>query len=288
MLLRGSLVRVWAPLHATRAFGTSPISLVKKSILKIRATERKEVNLLRQKYISEKNSNVDPVLGHPNNPFLARLEAEAREPNVLGKGYQLSEVEKLLYGAQDAAANDPYHKASLEEASQKQKDAVMRILDMKNRSDAEELKLKVDLAKREFERFPGDTGSSEVQAAVATVRIQHMYSHCKENKKDLQNVRQLRMLVQKRQRILRYLKRDLPERYYWAINKLGLTDHTVHMEFNMDRRYMQKFKMYGDRVLIRESKSVQEEERKQKRKEKKILKHKSIKELRAMKKALDA
>jgi small subunit ribosomal protein S15 len=287
MLMRSSLLRVLAPAQSARSFSSSPAAFVKKSILKIRATERKEVNLLRQKYISEKNSNIDPVLGHPNNPFLNRLEAEVREPNVLGKGYKLTEVEKLLYGAQQASVNDTYASATLGEATEKQREAIMRILSMKNRSDAEILKFKVDFAKREFQRFEGDTGSSEVQAAVATVRIHHLYKHCEENKKDLQNVRLLRMLVQKRQRILRYLKRDQPERYYWAINKLGLTDHIVHMEFNMDRRYMQKFKMYGDRILIRESKSVQEEERKQKRKEKKILKHKSVKELRAMKRALD-
>lgn len=284
--MNGSVLKAFGSVQSVRFFSASPVSMVKKSILKIRATERKEVNLLRQKYISEKNSNVDPVLGLPNNPFLNRIDAESKEPNVLGRSYQLPELEKLLYGAQEASVKDSYASASVSDSSLRQREAVLRILSMKNRADAEVLKFKIGLAKKEFQRFEGDTGSSEVQAAVATVRIHHLYHHCKDNKKDLQNVRLLRMIVQKRQKILRYLKRDNPERYYWAINKLGLTDHIVHMEFNMDRRYMQKFKMYGDRILIKESNKIQEEERKQRRKEKKLLKHKSLNELRSMKRAL--
>jgi small subunit ribosomal protein S15 len=230
---------------------------------------------------------VDPVLGLGENPFLLRLDAEVNEPRVLGKSYEIEQVDRLLYGARETSIKDKHASELVNESSEKQREAVYRILNIKNRSESEKLALKVKLAREEFQRFEGDTGSSEVQAAIASVRINELYKHCQENKKDFQNTRLLRMLVQKRQRILRYLKRDNAERYYWAINKLGLTDHIVHVEFNMDRRYMQKFKMYGDRILVKESKTVLEEERKAKRKEKKILKNKSVKELRAMKKALE-
>lgn len=271
----------------TRSFQTTVIAESKKSILKIQSQERKEINQLRQRYIQEKKFNIDPVLGISNNPFLNRLEAEVREPTVLGMGYQKDQVDKLIYGAKELQRVEVFNREHVEEQTLKQQEIVSRILTMKNRSEAEILKFKVDLARKEFQRFDGDTGSSEVQAAIATVRIHHLYQHVQQNKKDYQNTRILRMLIQKRQRILRYLKKDLPERYFYTINKLGLTDTIVNMEFNFDRRYMQNFKMFGDRVLIKESKSAKEEERKQKRKEKKILKNKSLKELRAMKKALD-
>lgn len=293
MFLRSSslLGRLIAPfpigVPTARFFSTTFAAYSKKSILKLKSREKKEVNQLRQRYITEQNNTVDPVLGISNNPFLLRLDAEVQEPNVLGRFYEQNEVDKLLYGAKEASIKNKHAADLINETSETQREAVSRILSMRNRSDEDILKLKVKLAKEEFQRFDGDTGSSEVQAAVATIRIHHLYKHCQENKKDFKNTRLLRMLVQKRQRILRYLKRDDAERYYYTINKLGLTDHIVHAEFNMDRRYMQKFKMYGDRILVKESKTVQEEERKQKRKEKKILKTKSLKELRAMKKAID-
>lgn len=294
MFLRSTVLKVFTPLSGRAQFSTSlpnaaAAGYVKKSVLKIRARERREINELKQKFLSEKNDNVDPVLGLPNNPFLTRINAEAQEPNVLGKGYKMEDVEKLLFGAQQAAmANATYNATNVLEDAERQREAVLRVLNMKNRSDAEILKFKTNLVREEFQRFEGDTGSSEVQAAIATVKIHHIYQHCQENKKDFQNVRLLRMLVQKRQRLLRYLKRDQPQRYYWAINKLGLTDHVIHTEFNMDRAYMQKFKMYGDRVLVKESKRVKEEVRREKRKENKILKRKSLKELRSMKKSLDS
>ncbi|KAH3679674.1 hypothetical protein WICMUC_000814 [Wickerhamomyces mucosus] len=280
-------LRVITQSPISRSFSTSTITQSKKSILKLRARERKEINELRQRYILEKKYNVDPVLGLSNNPFLNRLDAEVKEPNVLGSSYDISEIEKLIYGAKEAKPIDNFSKEAFEASSQRQKDIVLRILNMKNRSEEEILKYKVNLARQEFQRFEGDTGSSEVQAAIATVKIHHLYKHVQQNKKDFQNTRILRMLIQKRQRILKYLKKDQPERYFYTINKLGLTDDIVHMEFNFDRRYMQNFKMFGDRVLIKESKSVKEEERKQKRKENKILKRKSLKELRSMKKSLE-
>ncbi|KAH3682259.1 hypothetical protein WICPIJ_006769 [Wickerhamomyces pijperi] len=271
----------------SRSFQTTAVAQSKKSILKIQSQERKEINQLRQRYIQEKKFNIDPVLGIANNPFLNRLEAEVREPTVMGLGYQKEQVDKLIHGAKEARNLEHFQREHLEAETLRNQEIVNRILNMKNRSEAEILKFKVDLARKEFQRFDGDTGSSEVQAAIATVRIHHLYQHIQQNKKDYQNTRILRMLIQKRQRILRYLKNDMPERYFYTINKLGLTDTIVNMEFNFDRRYMQNFKMFGDRVLIKESKSAREEERKQKRKEKKILKNKSLKELRSMKKALE-
>lgn len=288
MFPAGLLTNVFRPNTSARLFSSSSVANASKSILKIKARERKEINQLRQRYIREQNSNVDPVLGLSENPFLSRLEAEVNEPKVLGRFYEIEQVDKLLYGARETSIKEKLSSELVNETSANQREAVYRILNMKNRSESERLALKIKLAREEFQRFEGDTGSSEVQSAIATVRIQELYNHCQNNKKDFQNTRLLRMLVQKRQRMLRYLKRDNPERYYWAINKLGLTDHIVHMEFNMDRRYMQKFKMYGDRILVKESKTVLEEERKQKRKEKKILKNKSVKELRAMKRALES
>lgn len=268
------LVSPASQLNSTRSFSTSSTLFVKKSIRYIRANLRREANILKQRKLIQENSKFDPVLGKPNNAFISRLNAEAKEPNVLGKGYKVPEVERLLYGAQEASIKADYTSDGVRQNAAKQREAIFRILNMRNRSAKEALKFKTDLARKEFERFDGDTGSSEVQAAIATVKIHNIYSHVKENKNDNKNTRYLRMLVQQRQRILKYLKRDNPERYFWTINKLGLNDHVVHMEFNMDKRYMEQFKMFGDRVLVKKSQREKERERKEKRLEKKALKMK--------------
>ena len=74
----------------------------------------------------------------------------------------------------------------------------------------------------EFARGPGDTGSSEVQVALLSERINHLTEHMKENKKDHHSRRSLIMLVSKRQRHLNYLKRTRPGVYRKLVEKLGL------------------------------------------------------------------
>ncbi|CAG8566938.1 15079_t:CDS:10, partial [Acaulospora colombiana] len=60
----------------------------------------------------------------------------------------------------------------------------------------------------EFGRHPNDTGSAEVQAAIWTVRILNLNEHIKANHKDKHNYRNLRSMVHKRQKILKYLKQE--------------------------------------------------------------------------------
>lgn len=96
--------------------------------------------------------------------------------------------------------------------------------------------------------------------------------HIKQNPQDLLHIRKVRMLTQKRQRILRYLKRDQPQRYFWTIEKLGLTDENVHMEFNMDRKYMDQFEIWPGRQLVKLNKKENEELKRKRRMERHALK----------------
>ncbi|GAA6735787.1 30S ribosomal protein S15 [Thermus oshimai] len=74
----------------------------------------------------------------------------------------------------------------------------------------------------EFARFPGDTGSTEVQVALLTLRINKLSEHLKVHKHDHHSHRGLLMLVGQRRRLLRYLEREDPERYRALVEKLGL------------------------------------------------------------------
>jgi small subunit ribosomal protein S15 len=67
-----------------------------------------------------------------------------------------------------------------------------------------------------------DTGSSEVQIAILTHRINNLNEHLKENKKDHHSRRGLFMMVGQRRGFLKYLKENEIERYRSILERLGL------------------------------------------------------------------
>ena len=71
-------------------------------------------------------------------------------------------------------------------------------------------------------RSEGDTGSSEVQVALLTERINDLTSHMREHKHDYHSERGLLKLVGQRRRHLAYLNRTDVQRYRDIISKLGL------------------------------------------------------------------
>ena len=81
-------------------------------------------------------------------------------------------------------------------------------------------------AKREivgrFGRDENDTGSTQVQIALLTARINHLTEHLREHKKDHHSRRGLLMLVGQRRRLLNYLQRNDLEGYRSLIRELGL------------------------------------------------------------------
>jgi len=67
-----------------------------------------------------------------------------------------------------------------------------------------------------------DTGSSEVQIALLTERINQLNDHLKDNKKDHHSRRGLLKMVGQRRNLLEYLKKKDLEGYRALIAKLGL------------------------------------------------------------------
>jgi small subunit ribosomal protein S15 len=74
----------------------------------------------------------------------------------------------------------------------------------------------------QFQLHDKDTGSSDVQVARLTARINYLTQHVGIHKKDFSSRRGLLILVAKRRRILDYLKSTQEERYVKAIKTLGL------------------------------------------------------------------
>ncbi len=67
-----------------------------------------------------------------------------------------------------------------------------------------------------------DTGSPEVQIALLSERIGELNEHFKAHQKDHASRRGLLMLVQKRRRLLDYLKQYDTERYKDVLQKHGI------------------------------------------------------------------
>ncbi|MGC9006802.1 MAG: 30S ribosomal protein S15 [Sulfurihydrogenibium sp.] len=77
---------------------------------------------------------------------------------------------------------------------------------------------------KKFALHENDTGSPEVQIAILTERIKNLTEHIKANKKDLHSRRGLIGMVNKRKKLLNYLKRTDEERYKKIVKELGIRE----------------------------------------------------------------
>lgn len=75
---------------------------------------------------------------------------------------------------------------------------------------------------KSYERISGDTGSPEVQVALLSARIDDLSDHFKKNIHDHHSRQGLLRIVNKRRKLLDYLKRKDTERYRELISRLGI------------------------------------------------------------------
>jgi small subunit ribosomal protein S15 len=75
---------------------------------------------------------------------------------------------------------------------------------------------------QDFRRHETDTGSTDVQVALLTQRINELTEHFKTHTKDHHSRRGLLKMVGQRRRLLDYLKRTDIDRYRSALERLGL------------------------------------------------------------------
>ena len=74
----------------------------------------------------------------------------------------------------------------------------------------------------DYAREQNDTGSPEVQVALLSKRIAELTEHFGEHKKDHHSRQGLLKMVNKRRKLLDYLKRKDQGRYRELISRLGL------------------------------------------------------------------
>lgn len=73
-----------------------------------------------------------------------------------------------------------------------------------------------------FQRDGKDTGSTEVQVALLSANIAQLTQHMQTHKHDFHSRRGLLGIVNKRRKLLNYLKRKDIQRYRDLISELGL------------------------------------------------------------------
>jgi small subunit ribosomal protein S15 len=88
-------------------------------------------------------------------------------------------------------------------------------------------KIMIDQVKKQeiinlYKTHEGDTGSSEVQIAILTYRINDLNEHLKIHKKDHHSRRGLLKMVGQRRNLLNYLKNKDIARYRDMVSRLGL------------------------------------------------------------------
>ena len=76
----------------------------------------------------------------------------------------------------------------------------------------------------QYRKHENDTGSTEVQVALLTTRIQQLTEHLREHKHDNHTRRGLLKMVGRRRRLLAYLQKHDLERYRALIQSLGLRE----------------------------------------------------------------
>lgn len=74
----------------------------------------------------------------------------------------------------------------------------------------------------EFKIHDKDTGSSEVQIAILTARINHLTEHLRTHRKDFHSRRGLLQMAARRRKLLDYVKRHDLAKYQELLQKLNL------------------------------------------------------------------
>ncbi|KAI8101960.1 hypothetical protein M9434_007021 [Picochlorum sp. BPE23] len=121
-------------------------------------------------------------------------------------------------------------------SQQQRPDLVERYMSLEMGSRKDRTRATLQEVAKQFARFPGDTGSSDVQVALLTSKIALLAEHVKAHPKDHSSRRGLRAMLHGRRQLLQYLRRTQFDRYAKVISRLGLKD-----SFGPQDRFTQRY-----------------------------------------------
>lgn len=212
--------------------------------------EEEEQNVLNFRLTKEmvlEQLELSKELSRPSIEMTEDDSSRSRSNSYMDEMESLDETEETTESEYDlkVAAAEAAHDAAHHHASE----AIERILKLNIGSSKDRMRVNFDKcittfgrhntdhqlpsrqgdAQKVKDRAGPDVGSSEVQIAIATVKIRNLANFIKQRgKKDHHNKRNLRLLVHKRQKMLKYLRRKERggPRWQHVINTLGLTEAT--------------------------------------------------------------
>ncbi|KAJ1909801.1 hypothetical protein IWQ60_010980 [Tieghemiomyces parasiticus] len=244
--LATSSFRTVAKPTAYRALHTSPATLAKLSRRKLEIRESvQKAQEAAQAVVEERRQRMNtPFLNslvQPQELFQSTLDPASTLDTAPATLTDTAEpVPKLILGLQEddkkflletiPEVQLSFKKVGSEDEIPSTFSAVENIhksLSLSNAGSPDITKWNKQVAIRTFGRKEGDSGSSEVQAAIWTIRINNLKQHLIKNPKDRYNNRRYTMLQHKRAKILRYLKRCSLERYAKCLKQLGLRPDMV-------------------------------------------------------------
>ncbi|NXL94147.1 RT15 protein, partial [Alectura lathami] len=101
-------------------------------------------------------------------------------------------------------------------------DVVRRLLSLEMASQKEKLKVKIQQLVEKVRRSPSDNGSFEVQTAILTAKIRTFQEHLQRHPKDKNNRRRMLMAVDRRKKLLAYLRRVRYATFENTCRQLGI------------------------------------------------------------------
>ncbi|KAK3242062.1 hypothetical protein CYMTET_48222 [Cymbomonas tetramitiformis] len=103
---------------------------------------------------------------------------------------------------------------------------VEQYMSIDNMSKQELHKVAMEQIRKNFETHEFDSGSSQVQVALLTYKIQYMTEHLRNHGKDKHGRKGLHGMLMRRQKLLKYMRRKEQDAYQDVLLRLGLKDRT--------------------------------------------------------------
>ncbi|KAM9320132.1 small ribosomal subunit protein uS15m [Gastrophryne carolinensis] len=101
-------------------------------------------------------------------------------------------------------------------------DVVKRLLSLDMASQSDKLKIKVQQLVDKVKRSPDDRTSTEVHVASLTARIQNYKEHIQKHPKDKANKRKMLMTIDRRKKMLKFLRRTRYETFEFVCKQLDI------------------------------------------------------------------
>lgn len=143
-------------------------------------------------------------------------------------------------------------------------DVVKRLLSLDMASQSDKLKIKIQQLVDKVRRSPDDSTSTEVYIAALTARIHNFKEHLQNHPKDKANKRRMLMSIDRRKKLLKFLRRTRYDAFEHVCSQLGI-EYTFPPEYyrRATKRWIAK-KAFCLQVY-KEAKKLKEKELSQKK-----------------------